>query len=537
MLVWVCQRWRQIIFSSPLGLNLRLYCTYGTPVLKTLDFWPSLPIIVRYGGIPSLDPPAPQDDDNIISALKQSRRVSSIRLTVTGPLLEKLAAISESFSELEELSLLSLDNLQLTLPSTFRWGPLLRALRATNIAFVSLPQLLLPSENLVDLQMHEIPSVGYFSPEAFANALSGMTHLQTLSLHFISFPPRRSFLRLPQSGEHVVLPALTCLKYRGTSKYLDSFVDRIDAPHLGEIDITFFCQPTMDASQLGRFIERIEMQSPLSQAEVETSAHAMSVSFTNSSTSTRLQLRISCKQLDWQLSGMAQVCDQFSPFLSRVEVLCINSNQPLRGRDDVTDEQWLDLLRTFGGAKDFWIANEFTTDILRALGEASGRHTTVLPALSHIRIEKSAEINEPSWDALLSFIASRSRSGCPVQVNVPLLQCDVCHAGFRQQKGLEHHLEGEHKYRTVCSYCANFEWIPEHNNQFREHLDGEHPEVASEDALIWSPLISRSLPSQLETLLKRHSSFRAPGILASLPCVHSLAAPNSHSPGIPTVVP
>jgi hypothetical protein len=37
VLVWVCRRWRQIVFASPLGLNLRLYCTYGTPVLKSLD--------------------------------------------------------------------------------------------------------------------------------------------------------------------------------------------------------------------------------------------------------------------------------------------------------------------------------------------------------------------------------------------------------------------------------------------------------------------------------------------------------------------
>jgi hypothetical protein len=99
----VCQRWRQIVFASPLGLNLRLYCTYGTPVLKTLDCWPALPIIVQYGGSPNLDPPAPEDDDNIIAALKQSDRVSSINLTVTRSLLEKLSAISEPFSELEEL--------------------------------------------------------------------------------------------------------------------------------------------------------------------------------------------------------------------------------------------------------------------------------------------------------------------------------------------------------------------------------------------------------------------------------------------------
>ena len=92
-----------------------------------------------------LDPPAPEDEDNIIAALKQSDRVSSISLTVTSSLLEKLSTISEPFSELEELVLLSQDNLQLTLPSAFRWGPRLRTLHSTRIAFPSLPQLLSPS--------------------------------------------------------------------------------------------------------------------------------------------------------------------------------------------------------------------------------------------------------------------------------------------------------------------------------------------------------------------------------------------------------
>src|SRR6201996_3567258 len=117
-LVHVCQNWRRIIFSSPQGLHLRLYCKHGTPVSKSLDFWPPLPIVVQYGGTPALDPPAPEDDDNIIAALKQSGRVSSISLTVTSSLLEKLSAISEPFSELEELALMSCDNMQLTIPNT-----------------------------------------------------------------------------------------------------------------------------------------------------------------------------------------------------------------------------------------------------------------------------------------------------------------------------------------------------------------------------------------------------------------------------------
>jgi hypothetical protein len=163
---------------------------YGTPVLKVLDCWSALPIVIRYGGVANLDPPAVEDNDNIIAALKQSARVSSISLTVTSSLLEKLSAISEPFSKLEELFLLSQENMHLTLPSTFQWGPRLHTLHSTGIGFPSFLQLLLPSHDLVDsIQLHEIPGTGYFSPYAFANVSSQMAQLQTISLNFLSLPP------------------------------------------------------------------------------------------------------------------------------------------------------------------------------------------------------------------------------------------------------------------------------------------------------------------------------------------------------------
>jgi hypothetical protein len=468
----VCQRWRQTVFTSPLGLNLRLYCTYGMPVRKVLDCWPALPIIVQYGGFPNLDPPAAEDDDNIIAALKQSGHVSSIGLTVTSSLLEKLTAISEPFSELEELTLLSQDNMQLTLPTTFRWGPRLRTLHSTRIAFPSFPQLLLPSQALVDIQLHEIPSAGYFPADAFANALSDMTQLETLSLHFLSLPPRRNFVGLPpQLGERVVLPALTCLKYRGTSKYLDSFVARIDAPRLGDIDITFFSQPTMDASQLGRFIERIEMQASLSQAEVETSADAISISFTNSYTST-LRLQISCKQLDWQLSSMAQVCEQFSPFLFRVNNIGINTTRSSSGQDNVDGAQWLEVVRSFGLARGFSVAGELTTDVLCALRPADEGHTTdttvtVLPALRNLRVQttlrnlhvqKTMPTDGSFWDTAQPFITSRRLSGRSVELQV---LCHLCNTSFTQQQELKNHFTDKHGVYRVCSYCGDFGFMPD----------------------------------------------------------------------------
>jgi hypothetical protein len=508
-LAWVSHRWRQIVLTSPLGLNLRLHCTHGTPVLEALNCWTALPIVVLYGGAPNLEPPATEDDDSIIAALKQSDRVSSISLTITRSLIKKLSTISQPILGLEELSLLSHDGLQLTLPSTFRWGHRLRTLDSTGVGFPSFPQLLLPSRGLVDLRIHEIPTTGYFSPDAFANALSGMTNLRSLSLHFLSLPPRRSYFGfLPQSGERAVLPALTYLKYQGTSNYLDNFVARIDAPRLGDIDITFFCQPTMDASQLGRFIGRTDMQASLIRAEAETSAKAISVSFADASTCTPLRVQISCKRLDWQLSCMAQVCNQFSPFLFRVKELSINTTQWSNEQDDVVGGQWLDLVRSFGGARDFWMANDLATDILRSLGEANGENPTVLPALHYLCVENPMEMNESSWDALLLFITSRSLSSRPVQANVRLSQCYICYVSFRHQKGLDRHLVDEHTC-GMCPYCYDLKWKQVYNYIFQEdHLESKHPGPVACVAFLRTVHCALPFPSRLKNCLNLHSSER-----------------------------
>jgi hypothetical protein len=493
--------------SSPLGLNLRLHCTHGTPVSKALSCWPTLPIVILYGGVSNLDPPAPKDDDNIIAALKQSGRVSSVSLTVTSSIIEKLSTISEPFSELEELALLSQD-IMASLPSTFRWGPRLRTLHTTRVAFPSFPQLLLPSRDLVDLQLCEIPSAGYFPPEAFANALSGMTDLRTLSLHFLSFPPRRNFIRLPPpSGERFLLPTLTCLKFRGTSKYLDSFVARVDAPHLEDIDVTFFSQPTMDTSQLGRFIERMEIRTSLSQADVVTSKHAISISLSDSSASARLRLQIPCERLDWQLSCMAQVCNQFSPFLCRAKNLAINTTQPSSGGDEDDGDQWLEIVRSFGGARDLFVAGELATDIMCALRPAEGEHiteTSVLPTLRNLSIRTPLPMTGAFWNASQSFITLRGLSGRPV---VLTLSCSLCDASFTQLQSLKNHLIDEHTYRTVCSYCGDFECKPGQRYLFREHLKSKHFEVARNDPL-FSELIRYDF--ELLGLVDRHTSPYAP---------------------------
>ena len=467
--------------------------------MKTLDCWPPLPLVVNYGGTPIVNPPAPEDVDNIIKALKQSDRVKSISLTLTNLLLGKLSTISEPFSELEELVLISQNSLQLTLPSAFQWGSRICTLHVTRIAIPSLPPLLSSSTDLVDLQLHEIPTAGYFSPQVLANVLSGASHLRSLSLHFLSFPPRRNYVNLPPpGGHHIILPVLTCIKYRGISKYLDDFVARIDTPHLRDIDITFFSQPTMDALQLGQFIERTELQTTLTEAKMKISAHAISISFRNSTISTRLRLQISCRQLDWQLSSMSQVCDQLSPFLSRVNHLSFNSSNFSSEHVDVGGEQWLQLVRSFGRTVTLSIAGELATDLLCALRLPEGGHTPdegVLTALRTLRIRKSMPLDWPFWDAARSLISSRGLSFHPMDSELQVL-CPICNTGITPQQ-LRLHLVAQHAYEWVCSYCDDFK--VRYILDFQAHLRSKHPKVTQNDSSQGS---SKLTPFQIDTCLR-----------------------------------
>jgi hypothetical protein len=79
VLVHVCQKWRYAVFRSPLGLNLRILCSAGTPVREKLAVWPPLPIIIileQY--LPPTASTPEGGEDNIIAALGHNDRVCEI---------------------------------------------------------------------------------------------------------------------------------------------------------------------------------------------------------------------------------------------------------------------------------------------------------------------------------------------------------------------------------------------------------------------------------------------------------------------------
>ena len=169
----------------------------------------------------------------------------------------------------------------LTLPSTFRWGPRLRTLHSSRIAFPSFPQLLSPSQDLVDLQLDEIHSDRYFPPQKRSRMhCPGLPNFDHFHSIFFPFPPAETTLACLHRQGNVLFSPLSPasnieeLASAWTISWpkLTHFVSRIS--------ILRSLEPTMDAPQLGRFIDRIEMLSSHRRADVLTSERAISTSFT-----------------------------------------------------------------------------------------------------------------------------------------------------------------------------------------------------------------------------------------------------------------
>ena len=425
-LVHICRKWRCIVFASQRALRLRLFCTHQTPFLKTLDWWPALPIVVEYRGSPTLDPPAPEDEDNIVAALEQSDRVRSISLTVTNSLLEKLSAIERPFSELEDLVLLSQDSMPLTLPSGFGRGTRLRSLHLTRITFVTLPQLLYSSRNLVDLQLHEVLNPWLFSPEALTDALGGMVQLQLLSLHFLPTINHIGVL-LPSAGRNcVVLPALTCLNFRGITKYLEGIVTGIDAPSLGDIKATLFDEALfhLDFSTLRKFIYGKETQKSPRQADIIFSERSTSVSLTQPALAC-FKLQVLHQFSDRYQFHLVRICTDFSFFLSNVEDLRVTGNTAGTTRSRLLGHgQFLEAIKLFTNVKSVHVAGDLSTDIVKALQYRWRQPASVLPVLHKLCIPQPGPRHSPLREAVVSFMTFYRLSGHPIAVEYEQLSID-----------------------------------------------------------------------------------------------------------------
>ena len=425
-LVHVCRRWRTTVFGSSRHLKLQLVCTAKTPARDTLDVWPPLPLVIRSHDHYRMDGDFPTGGvDNIIAVLERSDRVHQINLMniPSSYLKNVLVAIQEPFPELTHLGLGSYDKTGPVIPDSFLGGsaPRLQFLWLEGILFPGLPKLLLSATHLVDLQLRNIPHSGYISPEAMVTALSALTCLGSLTLVFRSpqsFPDQES-RRLPPLTRSV-LPVLTNFMFKGVSDYVEHLVARIDAPQLNRLYITFFNQIVFHTPQFTQFVSRTPKLKALEKAHVSFGDDAAMVNLSSlTSIHRELVMKIPCRDLDWQVSSLGQVCTWSLPPLSALEDLYIHKASYLRPhwQDNIENELWLELLHPFPAVKNLYLCDEFAPRIVFALQELVGVRTTeVLSNLQNIFLE-DLQVSGPVQEGIRQFVAARQVTGHPIAVS------------------------------------------------------------------------------------------------------------------------
>ncbi|KAI9507844.1 hypothetical protein F5148DRAFT_1376273 [Russula earlei] len=291
------------------------------PMSEMLDLWPVLPVVISQdlSGYPSpksyLDPCL----DHIAAALESEHhhRICEIDLSpIPTSHWERLsAAMQKPFPELTFVQILVEKNTVPSLPNMFLGGsaPLLQVLALGNCPFEGMPKLLLSANHLVRLYLWNIPipGSGYISPQALVTTLSVMSKLEILRLGFrspLSRPdpegrPRPSLIRS-------VLPVLTEFVFQGVHEYLEDLLAQIEAPLLNKLEITFFMDLDFVIPQLHQLISHAELFKTCDRAFVEISNYAIQLSiFGETHELPELSLEIKCRELDYQLSSLAQVCN------------------------------------------------------------------------------------------------------------------------------------------------------------------------------------------------------------------------------------
>ena len=203
--------------------------------------------------------------------------------------------------------------------------------------------------------------------------------------------------RPPSPSERYVIPALTTLHFKGVVEYLEDFVTFNDTPQLDELHTTFFNQVNFDIPRLAQFINRTPKITKRHKKLVKFEDNIVRIKFEDnfvhvkfSSGPRTLEIAISCKVPDWQLSSVEQVCNSSLHLLSTVEDLYIEHRyqQLVWKGDAVESTQWLQLLLPFIAVKNLYLYELFAPGIATTLNElVGGRITEVLPSLQNIFVQ------------------------------------------------------------------------------------------------------------------------------------------------------
>ena len=421
-LVHVCRRWRTIVFVSPRRLDLKLFCTPETPAKDTLDVWPALPLIIE-GTLTSSS-----STDNVTAALGQSNRICKVALQIECWKLEEVfAAMQVPFLELTELRLWSYYETPLLVPDSFLGGsaPRLQILTLNSISFPGLPKLLLSAAHLIKLYLHAVPHSAYISPQAIVALLAALSSLEIFCLEFES-PQSRPDQESPRSlppPKRSILPLLINFRFKGVTEYLGELIPRIDTPQLARMDITFFNQIDFYCPRLAQFINFSPTLRALDEAHVRFDYWTAGITLQSRPGASKFPFRdlmiyIPCKEPDWQLSSIEQVCNSCLPPLSAVEDLYIDNrySDVVWKNEAIENNLWLQVLLPFTAVKNLYLCNEFAPIISASLQELGGGRTELLPSLQNIFVRRR-KLSGSFQENIGQFVAARQLSEHPIAIS------------------------------------------------------------------------------------------------------------------------
>ncbi|KAH9955687.1 hypothetical protein BC827DRAFT_831092 [Russula dissimulans] len=417
-LVHVCRRWRYLILGSASYLCLYLLCTYDTQIADMLENSPPLPLILDY--VDADHDITVEDEEAIILALKHRDRVRRIRLLLPNSTLRKLlVAVDEDFLALKYLYLgpLTSDNEGLILPKSFR-APDLRHLILMNFALPLGSPLLLTAMNLFTLSLQDIPPSIYIRPDQLLQRLSFMPELDTLGIAFYNLVPSRNVERRlfhTPITTHVTLPNLRWFGFGGVSAYVEALLPWMSTPSLEKLQTDFFNQLTFAVPHLTHLMNtNVNLRFSSSKLGFYDEGLVVKTYPRKGAKKYAWSWSISCRHLDWQVSGATQIFNALHSVFPTATVDLILEYKRVSispERHGVERTQWRELLRLFGNVKTLHVSTTLVGELARSLLAEDGESPTDLfPNLEEISYSGTGDAE----DALAAFINIRQNAGRPV---------------------------------------------------------------------------------------------------------------------------
>ena len=426
-LAHVCRKWRVVVFGSPRRLGLQILCEYGAPIGSILASWPTLPLVAKF----IANYKSKRIPRNVMVALRRPDRLCEIDLHLKSSMLPSIVEVTQKpCRTLESIRIIvqvpSLLGPSILVGNTFLGGsaPHLREIKLDGIAFPfpSIQQVLLSTNNLVELHLAKIPNDAYFSPDDLVTGLSTAVRLKRLTVDFhstVSFPPPNITRPPPRVGPRrtTPLPSLIFLEFNGATAYLEEFMARIDLPAHCKIAIRFFNVDILEIPQLFRLISGLNALKSPAWALVRHTVDFVGVLFFQEGKPLieNCFLGTSCRWLDRQLSFVNRLLNQLSPLLSNVHSLGIQSDYKFLSGQHVDSTRWLELFRPFTHVTQVYVrAAQLLSGIAWALA-AEDMTTDVLPELASLHMKGYCNSFSVKKAAEL-FVAARKVSGRTVSL-------------------------------------------------------------------------------------------------------------------------